>query len=188
MAVGTAAFPTPFKSIPPLGDLIYTGSDTHVLVTPTDVDNLTVNLDPGQTLTVIGTPSTPGLQLVITVLDPGGNVVGTATAPAPGQDAVLETVPVATGGVYTIQVSDAGGNLGLYSVQAYLNSYVKTGTSNVSIGTAQDISGSSYFLGPGNADRLAVVGQPLPVGPSFGDALVVEQPAFATRSAAVMSP
>ncbi len=60
--------------------------------------------------------------------------------------------------MYKIQISDAGGNLGLYSVQAYLNAYVKTGTSNISIGTAQDISGSSYLLGPGDADRLGVVG------------------------------
>ena len=42
VALGTAAFPTPFTPIPPLGDLIYTGSDNHVLVTPTDVDSLTL--------------------------------------------------------------------------------------------------------------------------------------------------
>ena len=32
VALGTAAFPTPFTPVPPLGDLIYTGSDSHVLV------------------------------------------------------------------------------------------------------------------------------------------------------------
>ena len=36
--------------------------------------------------------------------------------------------------------------------------YVKQGTSNDTIGTAQDISGSSYLLGSGGADRLGVVG------------------------------
>ena len=45
VALGTAAFPTPLTPVPPLGDLIYTGSDTHVLATPTDVDYLTVSLE-----------------------------------------------------------------------------------------------------------------------------------------------
>ena len=47
VAVGKAAFPTPFTSVPPLGDLIYTGSDSHVLVTPNDVDSLTLALNAG---------------------------------------------------------------------------------------------------------------------------------------------
>ena len=33
------------------------------------------------------------------------------------------------------------GNIGQYSIQATLNAYVKTGTSNDTIGTAQDIYG-----------------------------------------------
>jgi len=158
VALGTAAFPTPLTPVPPLGDLIYTGTDNHVLVTPTDVDSLTLALNAGETLTLVGTPTSSALQLVITVLDPGNNTIGTATASAPGQAVTLETVPVASTGTYTIQISDAGGNLGLYSIQAYLNSYIKQGTSNDTIGTAQDLSSSSYLLGPGDADRLAVVG------------------------------
>ena len=59
--LGTAAFPTPLTPVPPLGDLIYTGSDTHVLSTPTDVDGLTLNLNAGGTLTLVGTPSDPTL-------------------------------------------------------------------------------------------------------------------------------
>jgi methionine-rich copper-binding protein CopC len=158
VALGTAAVPTPFTAVPPLGDEIYTTSDTHVLVTSTDVDNLTANLNPGQTLTVVITPTTATLQPVITILDPNNNKIGTATAPAAGQVAVVETATVSTGGIYTVQVSDAGGNLGLYTVAEYLNAYVKTGASNVSIATAQDLSSSSIALGSGKADRLAVVG------------------------------
>ena len=158
MALGTAAFPIPFTPVPPLGDLIYTGSDNHVLVTPTDVNSLTLPLNAGGTLTLVGTPSDPSQQLIIAILDPGGNVIATATAAAAGQNVVLETVPLATTGTYTIQISDAGGALGVYDITAYLNSYLKQGTSNFTIGTATDISSSSYVLGPGNADRLAVVG------------------------------
>ena len=68
VTLGTAAFPTPLTAVPPLGDLIYTGSDSHVLATPTDVDNLTLPLNAGESLTLIGTPTTTSQQLVITVL------------------------------------------------------------------------------------------------------------------------
>ncbi len=158
VALGSAAFGGTFKPVAPAGSLIYTGTDSHVLVTPTDVDYLTVSLNAGETLTLIGTPTTSSLQLAITVLDPSNNVIATATAPAQGANAVIETAPVTTTGTYTIAISDANGNLGLYSIQAYLNSYVKQGTSNDTIATAQDISGSSYLLGSGDADRLGVVG------------------------------
>ena len=132
-------------------------------MTPTDVDSLTLASMRARSLTLIGTPSSSAQQLVITVLDPSNKVVATATAAAAGQNTVIENAAAATTGNYTIQIKDAGGSLGLYSIQAYLNSYVKQGTSNLSIGTAQDISGSSYVLGTGNADRLAVVGS-LPTG------------------------
>jgi Legume lectin domain/SdrD B-like domain/Bacterial pre-peptidase C-terminal domain/Bacterial Ig-like domain len=158
VALGTAAFTTPFTPVPPLGDLIYTSTDDPVLVTPTDVDYLTLNLNAGETLTLVGTPNTPSLQLVLTVLDPSSNAIGTTTAPAQGANATIETIPIAVTGAYTIAISDANGNTGLYSIQAYLNSYVKQGTANLSIPTAQDLTGSSYLLGPGNADRLGVVG------------------------------
>jgi methionine-rich copper-binding protein CopC len=172
VALGTAPFALPLSPVKPLGDLIYTGTDDPVLVTPTDVDNLTLPLNAGETLTVVATPTTSTLQLVVSVLDPSSTVIATATASAPGQNTVIETAPASTGGTYTIQISDANGNIGLYSVQAYLNSYVKQGTSNDTIATAQDISSSSFLLGGGVADRLAVVGS-LPPNPLLaGDTFV----------------
>ena len=111
------------------------------------------------------------MRLSINVLGPNNNVVAKATAPAAGQNAVLQTVAVAKTGTYTIQIRDVAGNLGLYSIQAYLNSYVKQGTSNLSLSTATNISGSSYDLGSSGADRLAVVGSlatnPLTTGDAF---------------------
>ena len=50
------------------------------------------------------------------------------------------------------------GNVGQYSVQAYLNSFVKQGTSNDTIATAQDLTGTSYGLDSSGSDRLAAVG------------------------------
>ena len=163
VALGTAAFPTPFVPVKPLGDLIYTSTDDPVLVTPTDVDYLTLSLNAGETLTLIGAPTTSDLQLVMTLYDPSFNVVATTTAPAQAANSVIETAAISTTGTYTIAISDANGNLGLYSVQAYLNSYVKQGTSNLSIATAQDLTSSSYVLDSSGSDRLAVVGS-LPTG------------------------
>ena len=174
VALGTSAFTTPFTPVNPLGDLIYTSTDDPVLVTPTDIDYLTVSLNAGETLTLIGAPTTSDLQLAITLLDPSNNVVATGSAPGQGSNAVIETAPITTTGTYTIAISDLNGNIGLYSVQATLNSFVKTATSNDTIATAQDLTGSSYGLGTGGADRLAALGT-LVGGPSFGDALVVEQ-------------
>ena len=172
VALGTAAFTTPFTPVKPLGDLIYTSTDDPILVTPTDVDYLTLSLNAGETLTLIGTPTSSDLQLAMTVLDPSNNVVASVTASAAGANAVIETAAIATTGTYTIVISDANGNVGQYSVQAYLNSYVKEGTSNSTIATADDISGSSYELTPGDADRLGVVGS-LPTDVlSVGDVFV----------------
>jgi protocatechuate 3,4-dioxygenase beta subunit/methionine-rich copper-binding protein CopC len=158
VALGTAAYPTPMTPVPPLGDLIYTGSDSHVLVTPTDIDSMTLALNAGGTLTVVGTPTNSAQLLMITILDPSNNPIGTATASAAGQAVMLQGVPTSTTGTYTIEFSDAGGTLGQYQVQAYLNTLLKVGQTNITLGTAQDISGSSFVLGPGNADRLAVLG------------------------------
>ena len=61
-----------------------------------------------------------------------------------------------TTGTYTIEiVSDQNGNNGQYTIQATLNAFVKQGTSNDTIGTAQDLTGTSFGLGHGGADRLA---------------------------------
>ena len=142
-----------------------------MLVTPTDIDYLTLSLNAGETLTLIGAPTTSDLQLTMTFLDPSDNVVATGSAPGQGSNAVIETAPITTTGTYTIEISDLNGNIGLYSVQAYLNALVKQGTSNDTIATATDISGSSYQLGIGGADRLGVVGS-LPNYISTGDVFV----------------
>ena len=171
VALGTSAFTTPFTPVNPLGDLIYTSTDDPVLVTPTDIDYLTVSLNAGETLTLIGAPTTSDLQLTMTLLDPSDNVVATGSAPGQGSNAVIETAPISTTGTYTIAISDLNGNIGLYSVQAYLNALVNQGTSNDTIATAVDIDGSSYQLGIGGADRLGVVGS-LPNYISTGDVFV----------------
>ena len=158
VALGTASFTGQFTPVKPLGSLIYTATEDPVLVTPTDIDYVTIALNAGETLTLMATPTTSSLQLAITVLDPSNNVVASASAPAQGADAIIETAPVTTTGTYTIAVFDLNGNVGQYSITATLNAFVKTGPSNDTIATAQDLTGASHGLGSGGADQLAAVG------------------------------
>ena len=78
------------------------------------------------------------------MLDPSSNVVAYTEAPAPGADAVIETAPVSTTGTYTIASTMSTETSVQYSIQATLNAFVKTGTSNDTIATAQDLTGTSY--------------------------------------------
>ena len=87
-------------------------------MTSTDIDFLTVSLNAGETLTVVGTPTTSS---------PAARDLGTRSEQqrcrhrdGPGrraQNAVIETAPVTTTGTYTIAIFDQW-QLGLYSIQA----------------------------------------------------------------------
>ncbi len=160
----------------PLGDLIYQGSDTHVIVSPTNTITSTISLDPGQTLSVIVSASGGTLQPTVTLLAPNGSTIATASASAPGQPAVINTGAATAGGKYKIEVSGVSGSVGLYTIQLVLNAAIETetyGNSNDnSITTAQNIDSSSYSLGGGAATRVAVVGT-IQGGTSPGDVWVV---------------
>jgi methionine-rich copper-binding protein CopC len=162
----TQAFPVPLTAKNPLGSLIYDPTQTGVIAPAGDIDSFTINVDPGQTITVVVDSTT--LQATITLLDPSNATIGSATASAVGVGALLQTVPTTTGGVYTIQVGDASGSVGLYHLQVVLNSAVSEaahgGPSHETIATAQDINGATVALGSHGADRLAALGN-LPAPP-----------------------
>jgi methionine-rich copper-binding protein CopC len=172
----TFAYPTPLTPKNPLGSLIYDPTATGVIAPVNDVDSFSINVDPNQTITVVMSSTT--LQGTITLFDPSGTNIGSQTASAVGVDDVLQTVATTSGGLYTIQIGDASGSVGLYHVQVILNAAVQNeahgGPSDDTIAGAQDLSGSSIALGSHGADRLAVLGTIPPAALSFGDALVVE--------------
>ena len=157
----TTSYPTPLAGKLPLGSMIYDPSITGVIGVAGDTDSFTLNLDAGQTLTLIADAGTT-LRPTITLLDPSNNVIGTATSAANGKDAVLETAPVANGGTYTIVVGGAAGTSGIFTLSAVLNAATELenndGAANGSLATAQNINGSFLNLG-GNATRGAVTGK-----------------------------
>jgi hypothetical protein len=163
----TAAAPVPLVAEPLLGSLIYDPSATGVINVSGDTDSFTLALDAGQTITVRVDPTIPGpatLAPTVTVLNPSIVSIGSASAAA-GNRAVLQTAPVTAAGTYTITVGGAGGTIGNYTVQAFLNAALESesnsGPSNNTPATAQDLNPSFLTLQTSlaSATRGAVVGQ-----------------------------
>jgi pre-peptidase len=148
--------------IPPLGSLMYTGTDSHAVMSPGALESVNLQLNAGQTLTVVGTPTgaAPTLALTVDVFDPSGNIIAAATSAGAGQRVVLQTVPVATAGTYTLLLGGVAGSTGSYTLQTILNAaYVQSSDNINSIGTAYDLNAA--FAGLGStpfADRAGVVG------------------------------
>ncbi|MEI8196208.1 MAG: hypothetical protein WCI73_09895, partial [Phycisphaerae bacterium] len=133
-----------------------------------DTDAFTISVDPGQTITVLVTPTSSTLLPGVQLRNAAGTVVGTATAAAAGQKALLETI--ATTGTatetYSIDISGGVGTTGVYNVQVTLNAALEmegqlTGVANNTLGTAQNIDGA--FSAPISIEpalqRGAVLGQ-----------------------------
>src|SRR5262249_33511992 len=70
MDVVTAAYPTPLTAEKPVGSLIYDPSQGGVVNFSGDTDSFTLHVGPGQTITVLLTPVSPGLQGTLQLLNP----------------------------------------------------------------------------------------------------------------------
>jgi hypothetical protein len=162
--VGTASYP-PLTGKDPPGSLIYDASATGVINSGNDTDNFTLRVDPGQTITVVVTP-TAALRPTVALLNPSNGVVGSDTASAAGQRALIQTVGTAAGGTFTITVGAAGGTTGEYSVQVFLNAAQEVegtlaGADNNTPAAAQDLGPSFVTLSTpqAGAARGAVLGR-----------------------------
>ena len=167
--IGTTAFPVPLTSTSPSGSLIYRNSSSLGIINPDlNPNTFTLAVDPGQTISVLVTPTSSTLQPTVQLLDANDTVIGTATAAAANQSALLQSVAT-TGtstGTYKIVVSGASSTTGTYTVQTTLNASLElegriSGASNDMLATAQDLSSSfSNLTTPvSSAQRDAVLGQ-----------------------------
>lgn len=162
-AVGsTTPFPTPLTAKFPAGSLIYSGSTTGNISVPEDANIFTLSLDAGQTISVNVVRSAT-LQPTVEVRDPSNNTIATATASAPGQEALIQTVPATTAGAYVFFVQGTAGTTGTYTLKITLNAALEFEShgfeGNDSLGTAQDLNSALLGLGgPVGAARMAVLG------------------------------
>ena len=112
------------------------------IVPNSDIDDWTINLDPGQTITVLLNP-VGELVGTVEVLGPDGGTLGSATGTGSDSPVLLQTIPVSDGGVYTIRVGGGDGTTGLYildlTVNAALEEEAYRGLTNNDRGSAQDI-------------------------------------------------
>ena len=159
--IAAVAFPTPLTAATPLGSLIYSGSTSGTIAPAGDTDSFTIELDAGQTLTALVDPAAT-LRPMVSIASPDGASLGTATAPAADEKAVLQTVVARMAGTYTVTVGSLGGTSGTFSLQLTLNAALEAeehgGAINDTLATAQDLNGSFLALGEGTAQRGAVVG------------------------------
>ena len=144
-----------FQGVAPLGSLIEQSTSTGAIAATGATQSSTVLLDPGQKVTLVVSPAAalcPTVRLFR--VDSGGPVlVGTATAAAPGREAVLQTV--ATAGQlgltapgpksYMISVNGVANTTGGYSLQTLLNAAVENESHG---GPANDTRAAAQSLEP----------------------------------------
>src|SRR5262249_33724645 len=129
-----------------------------------DTDTFTVNLDAGQTVTLLVTPTAAGLRPTVRLVGPDDDTLATATAAAAGQPALLQTGPGRAGGTYRVVGRGAPPGRRGASVKLALNAAAETEGvttgSNATAATAQDINGSFVSLRTtlARAQRGAVLG------------------------------
>jgi hypothetical protein len=163
--ITSQAFPTPLAPLNPRGSLVYDPTVSDSINFAGDSESYTLGVGPGQTITVLVSPTSPGLRPTVVVFDPSSTILGIATATAAGQNALIQTVPAAAGGTYTITISGVGGTTGNFTVQVYLNAALDVGNvgvgSNTTLATAQNINPTFTALQTSlaHATRGAVVGQ-----------------------------
>ncbi len=144
------AYPTPLLAIQPDGSLIHDPVISGLFHATGDSDDYTLDLDGGQTLSVVLSPADAGARGNIMILAPDGSQIAEATGLVDGQPTILQTAPVAGAGLYTIRVSAAHG-AGAYQAQAFLNTALEQGDA------VQDIDASFIPLA-GTAERGAARG------------------------------
>lgn len=156
--IGTMPFSAPLVPQNPAGSLVFQGNTTGLINGSGDTDTFTLAIDPGQTITVLVSPTSSSLQPTVQLLDSSNTVLGTATAASPGQTALLQTVPAAAGGTYSIVVGGANATAGSYNVQVTLNAQLDTGNDGST--PVQSLDGGAIDVEPGpvTIDRAAALG------------------------------
>src|SRR5215831_7416389 len=154
----TVPFPA-LTGVEPFGSLIYEGS-VDGTVPASATQSFTLSVDASQTITVDVLPAV-SLQATIELRDPSNILIGSATAGAVGQEALLQTVPASSAGTYTITIGGADNTTGTFHVRAVLNAQLESeahgGPSDDTLATAQDLAPSAIALRP-TSDRMAVLG------------------------------
>ncbi|MEW5770787.1 MAG: Ig-like domain-containing protein [Pseudomonadota bacterium] len=153
------AYPTPLAAKSPVGSLIYDPDASGAFSATGDVDDYSLELDAGQTLSVGMLPVDNTYMGRIEVFDPLMNSLG-AYEGGYGDWAVLNTLPANEAGTYLIRVSSLDG-AGRYTLKVLLNAAAEEEmfgwSGNDGLASAQSLDASVIPL-DGGSSRAAVSG------------------------------
>ena len=151
------------QPIGPPGSLIFDPPVFGSVSAAGQVDSYSYDLESGQTMTIVAN-SGNSLQMQVEILDAASNQIAIASAVAPGESLLLQSIPKTTAGEITVNISGLSGTTGAYDYELFLNAAVNAevigGAPNDTAAAAQDINSSFLDLGTGTASRGAVVGRP----------------------------
>jgi hypothetical protein len=151
------AFPTPLTAIEPSGSLVYETTATGDIAASGETDQFTITLDELQTVTLNVNPTgggtlQPSVNFFVIPTGESPVLLGTASASAAGQEAVLQTVQTADQYAdlpgqplnYVAAVTGAGGTTGTFEVTLTLNAAVEReahdGAANDTLPDAQNLN------------------------------------------------
>jgi streptogramin lyase len=157
------------------GGLVFSGS-TSQSISPGMTISYSVLLDGGQTVAAVVTPDS-NLQPTLTILNPKGKVIGSATGSAAGALTALQAIPIGTSGTYQVVIGGKGSTAGNFTLQVLVNTQLQNeqflGGNDNSMANAQQLDAQPLNLG-NFISRSAVYGS-IPPSPAAGDAWVSER-------------
>ena len=159
--LANSSFAVSLVPVQPLGGLVYQGLNSQTISAPGNTDTFTLSIAPNSTLAAIVHPTSGLFQPTLTLFAPSGRSLGSISAAAKGQNAVIPLVQSSSGGVYKFVVTGDGGTTGGFTINTILNALTEPenngGPSNNTPDTAQPLDGSAItFVGQDN--RMAVLG------------------------------
>ncbi len=152
-----------FTQLNPEGSLIYESLASGEISATNPSDRYTIELDPGQQLTIIVEGADAGLLPDVTWYDTFALPV--TYGPTVGNTTVVQTLDATLPGVYEVEITGNSGSVGTYDLRFLLNSDIEMETfgvgDNGTLLTADSLEPGSLDLGnplTTTADRMATVG------------------------------
>jgi hypothetical protein len=112
-------FPLPLQAIDPEGAVAYQGLTTLSIASIGEVQSFTIDLEPGQSMSLIVTPDA-ALEAQIQVRDPLDASIASVAADSPGQVATT-TIAASEAGTYIVDVSGSDDTVGGFTLALFLN-------------------------------------------------------------------
>lgn len=158
-----AVIDTPFNPVGLPGSLVY-GTALSGEIVAGDVDGFLLGIDANQTITVVVTGENE-FHPRVSIAAPTGTELRSVEASV-DEAVILEEVPAAVGGLYSLMVDSADGTIGRFDINILLNTALELeslgiGNSNNAADSAQSIDSSALQL-PDNGSRLGVRGEQSP--------------------------